>query len=135
MSKIRAFLVALALIFTSVGVSQMANVLPVSAWTASCVFAPSYPQGSTYGGAFCSTNRIGGAFHRVVITCKYVQYGINHTYNHYGAWAPDNQWSWANCSTHWHDQYVQQGADWVIHAWAEFDPNDQYSGGGSSGSW
>lgn len=131
MKKIRVFLLALLMLATSVFVTAT-NVTPVSAWTASCVFSP----GPTtthygYGGAFCSTNRIGGAFHQVAVNCKYILIGIAHTYWVNGPWTPDNQWSWAYCGHHAQDG--PNNNDWVIHIHANFDPND--GGGGSSGSW
>lgn len=132
MNKIRALIVAVLMAASSIFVIAT-DVTPASAWTASCVFAPSNPSGSYYGGANCSTNRIGGAFHRVVINCKYTLYAINHTYNVYGPWVSDFDWSWANCGNHHKDN--NSNPDWVIHIHADFSPSDQYAGGGSSGSW
>lgn len=134
MKLFRSIMLTLALLFAVVAVTDVVQKPAVaSAWTASCVFAPSNPSGSYYGGAFCSTTRPGGAFHKVVINCKYTLYGVSHTYNVSGPWVSDSDWSWAYCGNHHKDNNANP--DWVIHIHAEFSPSDQYTGGGGSGSW
>lgn len=79
MRKIRAFLVALLMVATSLFVVGR-DASPVSA-VSNCATAGQYYSGGTYAGISCySYYPIGGSI-TITITCKYYKFWAYHTYN------------------------------------------------------
>jgi len=131
---VRRLLLALALTLGLSTAVTLHDALPASAWTANCVSSPSSSSGApSYGGAWCVTNQVGGTLHRVAINCKYVLFGISHTYWVYGPAVGEGDWSWAYCGNHYKDGPNSSRPDWVIHLNIQFNPCCPSPN--SSGSW